>query len=900
MKKKQNIALNRNFLIIFFLFVFIFSILKIGIVFAVTESFKITNVEIVNKSDTMVNSISYEKNTITNDIIFHKVGDSITYKITVLNNEDDNYTIKSIYDDNENEYITYEYDEYKGVLLNSKKEKEFEIVAKYSKELEDINNRNQNNSVKFTFVLEDANGKNIKEEIIFESGSIGQNISSDNEEVTVAESTNPKTNDNISLFCTTAILSMIMLLMLFRKNNVVRSRKSNSSKGKHYGKKNYKGFKHFSFFLALAIMLPTMSKASGNSFDIIFNSTIKFMDKLVVSYEIDGKTQEMIVNYNDVVDYIETDEKEGYDFKGWIKEDGTQFDFNLPITDDVKIIADYEPITYNISYELNGGKVEENKTTYTVEDEITLNNPEKQGYTFSGWTGSNGDSLQTKVTINKGTIGDKNYLANYSPNPNTKYTVIHKTMDLDGEHYTIRDIDELEGATDTTVKPQTNVYDYFTAPDEEELTIKADGTSVLEYKYTRNKYLLTLNDEDDIETSTLTGEYYYGKEITLKAKDKTGYTFSKWSNDDTNKEITLTITEPLTIEPIYNINSYTITFDSKGGSSVNNITKNYNEEIGTLPTTTKTDKVFMGWYADEEYTTSISENTKVVENTTYYAKWRELNNYTINFNGNGGTVDTDSIIVREGDSVSNLPTPTKTDYIFEGWFTDLTYAIEVTENTIPTEDTTYYAKWRYRFTTVFSFNGVITFNGKNEDLTYDEAAEFEGLVTKNGQKKKVNVAGVPSEFNKGNYIDTNVLLFSETNNGKDFELGFEIVEYDSSIQESQATFVNEKYELSSLNYPGLVVRKYSNTNKIEFTSRTASGWPSKTFSNEGVQKVKIIRKNGILYYCINDGEQEQLQDLNNISEFDTPVTFGASLQTNGTPFRFLKGKLKNLYIILSE
>jgi uncharacterized repeat protein (TIGR02543 family) len=62
-------------------------------------------------------------------------------------------------------------------------------------------------------------------------------------------------------------------------------------------------------------------------------------------------------------------------------------------------------ITYTIGYTLNGGSVSTaNPTSYTVTtNTFTLNNPTKSGYTFNGWTGSNGNTAQTSVSITKGT-----------------------------------------------------------------------------------------------------------------------------------------------------------------------------------------------------------------------------------------------------------------------------------------------------------------------------------------------------------------------------------------------------------------------------------------------------------------------------------------------------------------
>ncbi|MCL2633672.1 MAG: InlB B-repeat-containing protein [Oscillospiraceae bacterium] len=77
--------------------------------------------------------------------------------------------------------------------------------------------------------------------------------------------------------------------------------------------------------------------------------------------------------------------------------------------------------TYNITYELDGGTVATaNPATYSIETAtITLTNPTKTGYTFTGWTGANGATPQTTVTIPIGSTGNKTYTANWTLNTYT-------------------------------------------------------------------------------------------------------------------------------------------------------------------------------------------------------------------------------------------------------------------------------------------------------------------------------------------------------------------------------------------------------------------------------------------------------------------------------------------------
>ena len=93
--------------------------------------------------------------------------------------------------------------------------------------------------------------------------------------------------------------------------------------------------------------------------------------------------------------------KKGYTFNKWA------FDFSSPITKNTKINAEWDIIHYNIYYNLNGGIVEnENPATYTVEDTIVLNVPEKTGYDFKQWDNDG--------KIEKGSVGDVTFTAFYT------------------------------------------------------------------------------------------------------------------------------------------------------------------------------------------------------------------------------------------------------------------------------------------------------------------------------------------------------------------------------------------------------------------------------------------------------------------------------------------------------
>ena len=118
--------------------------------------------------------------------------------------------------------------------------------------------------------------------------------------------------------------------------------------------------------------------------------------------------KEEIVNYGNTANYPEDPFIDGYKFVGWNPSSDV-------IKTDTIFQAKYTKNDYVIKYNLNTGSSDDTKEIkYNVEtDAITLPNPTREGYTFLGWTGSNGTTPSTSVKVEKGTIGNKSYTANW-------------------------------------------------------------------------------------------------------------------------------------------------------------------------------------------------------------------------------------------------------------------------------------------------------------------------------------------------------------------------------------------------------------------------------------------------------------------------------------------------------
>ena len=206
--------------------------------------------------------------------------------------------------------------------------------------------------------------------------------------------------------------------------------------------------------------------------------------------------------------------------------------------------------TYTVTYNSNGGSgtMTNDTATYNSNYITKKNTFIKTGYTFNGWNEKADGTgkvwgLTTSGVYESGKSWKWTYTKNitlyaqWKANTNTKYVVKHYKQKLDGTYPSeADDTDELTGTTDSSMSPAVKNYAGFTSPSVQTVTIAADGSTVVTYKYTRNKYIYTLESATGVSTtgSTASGSYYYGSTITLKASASAGYTFNGWTSSNTN------------------------------------------------------------------------------------------------------------------------------------------------------------------------------------------------------------------------------------------------------------------------------------------------------------------------------------------------------------------------------
>ncbi len=200
-----------------------------------------------------------------------------------------------------------------------------------------------------------------------------------------------------------------------------------------------------------------------------------------------------------------------------------------------------------------------------------------------------------------------------------------------------------------------------------------------------NKYTITFDTNGGSEIAPITQDY--GTEITAPDNPtRKGYTFKGW-----DKEIPETMpAENMTVKAQWEINQYTIAFDTNGGSEIAPITQDYGTEITAPDNPTRKGYTFKGW--DKEI-----PKTMPAENITVKAQWK-INQYTITFDTNGGS-EIAPITQDYGTEITAPDKPTRKGYTFKGWDKEI-------PETMPAENITVKAQWEInQYTIAFDTNG---------------------------------------------------------------------------------------------------------------------------------------------------------------------------------------------------
>ena len=344
----------------------------------------------------------------------------------------------------------------------------------------------------------------------------------------------------------------------------------------------------------------------------------------------------------------------GYRFTGWYisPEDAmmgaNKYSFTTPVRKDITLYAGWDPIICTVKFYCNNGdywyNIQEgtpNPYSKKVQHGAAVREPgilpAMASHTLTGWYTE--PECQNKWDLNNDRVtGPLNLYAGWKSNtPPPTYTV---TFDSQG------------GSAVASQTIQENGV----------VTKPANPT------YTGHTFEGWYQDEDcrqpwDFENNTVTGN------LTLYA----GWTY---------------------IPP-----TYTVTFDSQGGSAVSSQTIQENGTVKKPADPTYTGHIFEGWYQDEDCRQPWDfENNTVTGNLTLYAGWTYIPpTYTVTFDSQGGSA-VSSQTIQENGVVTKPADPTYTGHTFKGWYKEASCTTPWNFDTdTVTENTTLYAKWTVQF-----------------------------------------------------------------------------------------------------------------------------------------------------------------------------------------------------------
>ena len=146
-------------------------------------------------------------------------------------------------------------------------------------------------------------------------------------------------------------------------------------------------------------------------------------------------------------------------------------------------------------------------------------------------------------------------------------------------------------------------------------------------------------------------------------------------------------------EATYTYNDAIISFDANGGEvAASTITADLGTTIRELPTPVRDGHSFAGWFTAQEGGALVGNGIMASGDATYYAHWNIVT-HTVTFNACGGECGEVSRVCTELEGIGTLPEPSREDYIFDGWFTEMEGGILVDSSTVFTDDVTLYAHW---------------------------------------------------------------------------------------------------------------------------------------------------------------------------------------------------------------
>ncbi len=420
--------------------------------------------------------------------------------------------------------------------------------------------------------------------------------------------------------------------------------------------------------------------------------------------------------------------RKGYSFKGWYEDEelivfagNAGEEYSAPEKDTVYYAA-WEKAEATITFDADGGEMEDGDVTAKIGDTITLPNCTKDDYEFVGWY--DGDTCVGQAGEEYTVFDDVALKAHYEKKEAVICTV---TFDADGGKIEGGNIAVKVGDTITLPICTKDDYEFVGWYDGdicagrsgEDYTVSVDVTLKAHYEKKEDETIIctVTFDADGGDTARKSIEAEKGSAIILPACSKTGYEFLGWFSALDDNICIGQAGEEFTVQGDISLKAHfekketekvTITFDADGGKEVKTIKAAKGDTI-RLPKTEKEGYSFLGWYTEKDGGILLGipgSEMKAVKDMTAYALWEkeaekdsdndaDPETCKVTFHAGKGTIKTKEITIIKDGSLY-LPMPEREGYDFIGWYLDddLTQFAGAYHDTYRiTKDTDFYAKW---------------------------------------------------------------------------------------------------------------------------------------------------------------------------------------------------------------
>ena len=425
------------------------------------------------------------------------------------------------------------------------------------------------------------------------------------------------------------------------------------------------------------------------------------VNQYTITLMVDG-TEQITIHDDygaDISQYIGAINKEGYDFIGWAKEDGTLFTQTTMPAENLVLHACWGINQYTITFDTDGGT----EIAPIIADYGTPiaapADPTKIGYTFAGWDKdipvtmpAENVTITAKWTINQYTIA----------------------FDTDGGSYIAPITQDYNTAVTAPENPSKTGYTFAGWDMAIPATMPAENVTI-KAQWTINQYTITFDTDGGSTIESITQDY--GTDIIAPAAPtKEGYVFDGW-----DKNIPATMpAENLYIKAKWKAKTYNITWivDGQGTTTTAEYNKlpSYGENNPTKAATAEYKYEFIGW---------DPELKPATEDATYTAKFREEPIiYTITWNVDGTGTD-DSFAY--GAEITAPAAPTKEGYTFTGW---MIAEGEMLPETMPAKNIVATAQWaKNKYKLTFEAEG---YGGEPADVEWGTTIHAPASVSKEG------------------------------------------------------------------------------------------------------------------------------------------------------------------------